>query len=131
MLGSALESALLAMIGCDSELEAKMCKDKKVSSIYDLSLVSLLDIARSYLWLPAAYPRDTDVEFEEMLESGSIGDFVEYVREIRNLVHPGKFMRDYPDTVIASDHYKDVYTIVHSAFDCCYAHLIKELTGKA
>lgn len=132
MLGSALEAGLLAMVECFRD-EVKQTnsapRDKhgklKPSSRWKLS--ELLDVARELDWLPAKLSANANITLEEALSKGEIGDFVEVVREIRNLVHPTKYVREYPDTTIKKEHFKDCYNIVRITFDHLFEHLTSTL----
>lgn len=132
MLGSALEGYLLAMTECfreEVERSTSVPRDKhgKLISPYRWDLWQLLDVARELGWLPATLPVNEDMEFEEALEKGDIGDFVEVVREIRNLVHPGKHVRTYPGITVAEEHFQDCYTLVAHAVVHLRKHLIGEI----
>lgn len=70
------------------------------------SLDNLIKIARGLKWLPSR---------RHIKGRRKIGDHVELVKELRNLVHPGKHIRDYPNVSLRKGHYSDSYTIVRQA----------------
>lgn len=118
MLGSALESAILLMIALyPEELEQaykipKWNKIKKPPIEWSLSL--LLDVARDSSWLPSRLKRS---DVFDSPDKGLIGDYVRVIHEIRNLVHPGRYLRNYPELDITREHFDFCYEIISSVFD--------------
>jgi len=132
MLGAALEGSLLVMSECyrdeiERSISAPRDKRGKVKSPYSWHLWQLLDVAGELNWLPARLSPNEDIEFEEALNKGDIGDFVELVREIRNLVHPGKYVREWPGTTITEEHFEDCYALFGTAVDHLYNRLINDI----
>lgn len=72
---------------------------------------NLLTIAKELKWLPYSNDPHSD--------DGEIGDWAkEYVKDIRNLVHPGKWLREYKDThKITKQHYTDIKFIVDTSIE--------------
>ena len=126
MLGAALEGALVAMadLGAlrpDIEKSSQAVRDKNGDLVPPESwpFRKLLALAKELNWLPAKLPPDEDIDLNEALERGDVGDFAEYVREVRNLVHPGKYVREYPHVSIGDKHYADCYAV----FELSIKHL--------
>ncbi len=118
MLGAALEGALVSMaelkaLRPDIEKSSEAVRDKNGDLVppENWPFRKLLALAKELNWLPAKLPPDEDIDLHEALERGDVGDFVEYVKEVRNLVHPGKYAREYPDVSIGDKHYEDCYTV--------------------
>jgi hypothetical protein len=67
-------------------------KENDPKPILDLTLFELIAIAKAVRWLPAnlQYGRD-----DWDAKKAKIGDFTEVAREIRNLLHPGRYARDH------------------------------------
>jgi len=90
--GAALEGVLLAMCFCYSERVRKTKvygkyknKTKKKKNLFlELSLNDLLKIADELKWIP----------FQEKIEDvGIVKDWVYWVKQTRNLVHPAKWLK--------------------------------------
>lgn len=132
MLGAALEGALIGVadeeaLRADIEKSSHAVRDKNGNLVpaENWPLHRLIALARELNWLPAKLPPDEDIDLDEALEQGDVGDFVEYVREVRNLVHPGKHVREYPDVSIGDKHYEDCYTV----FEESLRHLLSAAWG--
>ena len=41
-----------------------------------------------------------------------VGDYAQGVRMLRNLVHPGRYLREYPAKPIASEHLSQVFAVL-------------------
>ena len=133
MLGAAIEGALVSMAEAeelrpDVERASSAVRDKKGVLVPpdEWSFGQLLALARELEWLPANLLPDEDIDLDEALERGDVGDFVEYVREVRNLVHPGKYAREYPDVSIGDDHYADCYTVFELVVESLLGFLMRE-----
>jgi len=104
LLASAMEAALLAMTQCFPTEVARVVgqhRSKELSrppSEWSLSQLQL--VARSLNWLPSA---DT-LEGRLNPQRAEIGDYVEVIRAIRNLIHPSIYLRECPDKTIGQEH---------------------------
>jgi hypothetical protein len=83
------------------------------------TLDQLLDIALEAGWLPAAISTD-DPEQEKNIP---VAAYVHVVRRVRNLVHPGKYMKEISGTEVTAAYLCSCFKICHGAFD----HLVKAL----
>jgi hypothetical protein len=90
MLGSALETVLILMVNIYSdevELTGKLpMKKGKPKPLLDWDLFELLRVAKAAEWLPSAVNLD---------DPARIGDYAEVVREVRNLAHPARYVKDH------------------------------------
>ncbi len=96
LLASALEAALMAMAQCfQKEVSCFVSSShaKELSRpMKDWGLSQLLLVARQLKWLPAT--GDDTAKLDP--DKADVGDLVEVVRMVRNLVHPTIYKRDYP-----------------------------------
>jgi hypothetical protein len=105
VLGGILESMLLATIYCFPEEvnQAPSRLSKKDSGISESplhwTLTDMLRISFEAEWFPFKGTDDP--------EQGELGDWLlNFVRELRNLIHPGKKVRDYGNVKISKKHFK-------------------------
>jgi hypothetical protein len=108
---AAFEGLLLAM--CDGLLDEVEIYVQKLPSherpkgrMEKWSLAQFIKIACGLKWLPSR---------RHIKGRRKIGDHVELVKELRNVIHPGKHIRDYPNVHLREGHYSDSYTIVRQA----------------
>ncbi|MBX6422635.1 hypothetical protein [Thermosulfurimonas sp. F29] len=108
VLGSALEAMLLAMVDVFPEEVQKALKNLPNIKYTDpryWSLSDLLQIAFKIGWIPFKDIDDPD--------QGDLGDWLlNYVKELRNLVHPGKKIRDYKDICLTREHFKTARDLI-------------------
>jgi len=99
LLASALEAALLAMAQCFPAEVRRFAARSKAREMArpqsEWGLSQLLLIARSLLWLPSARKADD----RQSPGKAQVGDYVEVMRAIRNLVHPSIYMREFPEKI--------------------------------
>jgi hypothetical protein len=129
MAASALEAVLLAKVNLEflNDEKRKLSKFKRKKSLVRLTLGELIETAREVGWFPFA----PDEEIERNLRKAKIGNLMEVVREIRNMLHPGKWLKDYPDIKhINKEHFEASYSILKGAIDHLYNQLITELRKK-
>jgi hypothetical protein len=107
ILGAQVEGMLLGMC-CLRENEVRKwfadlpASQRPKNSINQWDLATLSRVARDLKWLPARHhPR----------AHTKVGDWVDVLREIRNLVHPGKHIRDYPKVRIGRLHLSDAQAV--------------------
>jgi hypothetical protein len=108
---AAFEGLLLAM--CDGLLDEVEMYVQKLPSherpkerMEKWSLAQLIKIAYGLKWLPSR---------RHIKGKRKTGDHVQLVKELRNIIHPGKHIRDYPNVHLREGHYSDSYTIVRQA----------------
>ncbi len=131
MAGAALEAGLLAMAECYpeevldwAETQADRKLPKEPTKWY---LADLLDAAKSLGWLPASLMAHDEFDSDRAL----VGDYAEVVREIRNLVHAGRYVRDYADMEIAKEHLVLSLEVLEAAFDWLFSRLAESLKEAA
>jgi hypothetical protein len=77
------------------------------------SMDDLIMLAKRLGWLPArVHPRGRR----------RIGDLSLLVKELRNLAHPGKHIREYPNVRLRKAHYEDARAIFATATNWLYHH---------
>lgn len=113
LIGSALEGSLLAMCTVrKSEVEqhiAALAPDQRPpKAAQDWALNQLIALAAALAWLPARPNKHA---------RRRIGDWIHVVRELRNLVHPGKHIREYPRVRVGSRHWSDAQALFRLAND--------------
>lgn len=121
LLGAVLEGMLLAM--CDmfpDEAQSWFCalppQQRPKAAIAKWDFSTLAKAARAIGWLPG---RRTGRAPRQ------IGDLVEFLRELRNMIHPGKHLRDYPNVRIGRLHLRDAEAV----FDAAHGWLYSRVTG--
>jgi len=124
LLASAMEAALLAMVQCFPGEVGRVVvryKSKELSRpASEWGLSQLLLIARTLGWLPSAGNPEDRLDPEK----AGIGDYVEVIRAIRNLVHPSIYLRECPDKSISEAHLDLSFRVLEEA---C-AHLSRALS---
>jgi hypothetical protein len=105
VLGGILEGMLLSTIHCfteevDQALSSLSKKDSRISeSPLHWTLADMLWISFEAGWFPFKGTDDP--------EQGELGDWLlNFVKELRNLIHPGKKLRDYSKVKISKKHFK-------------------------
>lgn len=126
-LGTILEGMLLAMVKCypdevEQALKALSAKGERiVGPPEDWSLAALLKVSFEAGWIPFKGTDDP--------EQGELGDWLlNYVKELRNLIHPGKKIRDYEGLRLSKKHFKRVREYVESVRDVLLSKIEKTLT---
>jgi hypothetical protein len=95
MLGSALETMLVLMVDTFAD-EAKAtgrCPRRGGTGkrLLDWTFVELLRVAQAAKWLPTS----DNPDHRYHLRRAKIGDFVDLVRQVRNLAHPTRYREDH------------------------------------
>jgi hypothetical protein len=96
MAAASLEALLLGMVQCFPEeaLSAPSCPKRRTGpkKLRQWGLSELLAVARELTWLPAELTRQDEFDTNR----AAIGDYTEVVRQIRNLVHPVRYLEEMP-----------------------------------
>jgi len=113
LVGSALEGSLLAMCTLRStEVENYVAGlapgPRPPRAAQDWSLNQLLAVASALQWLPAR---------RNKYSRRRLVDWAHLVRELRNLVHPGKHVREYPRVRLGRRHWSDAKAVFDLAND--------------
>ncbi len=97
MEAAAIEALLISMVAVflDEALATGkyLNRKKHPKPILDLTLAELIAIAKATGWLPAALQHEVD---NWSARKAQIGDYAEVAREVRNLLHPGRHVRQWP-----------------------------------
>lgn len=92
MIGAALEASLLAFANCypDEALSSTVAPNKggTIKPLAEWSLAELLAVAKERGWLPSSL--SLSEEWDE--KKAHIGDWAEILRQIRNLIHPTRWV---------------------------------------
>jgi hypothetical protein len=129
MYGAMLEAILLSMCLCypDQVRRTEIYKRKykkrcNINKFLYISLRDLIKIATKLEWLPAK----TDVR---KLEEAEIGNLTEIITEIRNLIHPGKWIREkeYKKLRISRRHCEMIFDILQGVNEYLFNKLIKDI----
>lgn len=97
MIGAALETDLILMCHCYSNEISKKVPNLipqargKYKSLLKWSFVELLNVVRGCGWLPAGLNSEKDA-WDEV--KADIGDYAIILKNIRNLVHPSRYITD-------------------------------------
>jgi len=100
MVGAALEASLLSMVAIyRNEVKPVLPKKKlKESEMLKWGLHDLLQISFEAGWLPYAKTSNPN--------KGEIGDWLlNYVKGLRNLVHPGRCIKEFRELSIRKKHF--------------------------
>ena len=65
-------------------------KDGTVKHVFKWSLHELIAVACTAHWLPAALPEGADITAK-----ATIGDYARWLKRVRNLVHPARYVQDH------------------------------------
>jgi hypothetical protein len=95
---------------------------KKDRNVDKWSLFDLLELAREVRWIPSKLPmgkvaRESGISPKKAQVNGDLGYFADVVRDIRNLVHPGAYLRDMKNVKITKSYYEFCYEISADVFD--------------
>lgn len=126
MIGAALESDLMAFCHCYSnEIPADIIPQRKgkPKHLLNWSLAELLRVAKKCGWLSARL--QLDEEWDQ--HRAEIGDWAEVVRQFRNLVHPARYVSDFPHQRVTKKRLELCDDVLDAAQDHLLAKLYKSL----
>ena len=112
VLGSALETLLMLMV--DGYLEEADATGKvpmrsgRPRALIDWDLSQLLGVAKKAGWLPSALDLSDDWNGRK----ARIGDYAEVARRIRNLVHPGSYLKEHSPSRVTKRYLRRQFEIV-------------------
>ncbi|HHY45431.1 MAG TPA: hypothetical protein GX512_06965 [Firmicutes bacterium] len=132
LLASALEAALLAMAECFAREVSEFTRRSRAKELSrprkEWGLSQLLLIARNLDWLPSSHREIESLDPHD----AKVGDYIEVVRVIRNLIHPGIYLREYPGEAITEKHLDISYRVLEIACECLSGKLDSAIqAGKA
>jgi hypothetical protein len=117
MVGAALESVLL-VTAANAEDDLKARGLWPAGDPWRWNLGTLVSLAIAAGWFPIVSPGE-HVGFE-----GKLGDAAHAVRLLRNVVHPGAYVRDVPHEVeIGESAYRTAYGVLGAVYDASLATL--------
>ncbi len=115
LIGAALEGILLATINCFSYLvpDTKTAPRKKgkIKKLELWKLQELLSVARELNWLPSGLSPEDEWDTAR----AEIGDYLEVVRQIRNLIHPIRYVEDMGRKRITKKYLESCFNILEAA----------------
>lgn len=87
-----------------------------------------MELGRELKWIPSRIPmgkiaRASGISVKSDLANGDLGYFADVVREIRNLVHPGIYVRRMRNVRITESYYQFCYEVEGIVFDYLYRKL--------
>lgn len=120
LLGSALEAMLLAMVSLFPEEVGKVISGAEFKNLgrnpKSWNLHDLLIVSFKTGWIPFKDTKDPD--------QGELGDWLlNYVKELRNLIHPGKKIRDYKGIYLTKEHFESARIFI----DLTIKHLLSKI----
>ncbi|MBA7695314.1 hypothetical protein ES703_103938 [subsurface metagenome] len=127
LMGAAMEAILLSTANCFPEIvvSAKCAqkKDGKIKRLGRWTFMDLLAVARELNWLPSGLsPED-----EWSSAHAKIGDYVEVVRQIRNLIHPIRYVNDFSRKRVTKKYLEACFEIVDNAIKYLYPFISDSL----
>ena len=128
LLGSALETLLILMINVypeEAERTGKAPSRKGAPRpLLDWRFSDLLRVAKAANWLPAALDVDTD-NWDR--RKARIGDYAEVVREVRDLVHPTRYVQDHHRKRVTARYLQWQFDVAQLCRDWLAEHNTKSL----
>lgn len=120
LIGAAFEAALLSMAHCFAG-DIYAWKGVSAKPLMKWSLAELLNASRQLGRLPSRLSPDEGSDSER----AQIGDYAEAVREIRNFVHPARYVVDFQGKRVTKRYLETSFEIVEIATD----HLMYKVRG--
>jgi len=125
MVGSAFESVLMLAIDCYEEealLSNKAPKrNNSIKPLLEWSLFDLLNVASDINLLPSNLSKDSDWDDAK----AEIGDYGKLIQEMRNCVHPSRYIQVFPKKKIKKHFLNSCFEILDTSIDYL-AHKIEE-----
>jgi hypothetical protein len=126
-LGSLLEALLLGIAKCFPEEveESQIYREKKEPRLERWVMTDLLKLAVELKWIPSSVPpeelgkaiRASGLSPDDALAKGDLGYFADWVRQIRNAVHPGNYWRNWRGKPFSKEYYAFCDIIVELVSD--------------
>ena len=117
LMGAAMEALLLSAINCFPEIistaKSAPTKKREIKHFEKWKLKELLAVANELNWLPCALSKDE----EWNTANAKIGDYVDIVRQIRNLIHPVQYAKEFSRKRITKKYLDACFSIVDAASD--------------
>ena len=130
VLAAAMEAGLLGMAYClDTEVRGtetfQRARDKDLRT---WALKRLLDLANEMKWLPSNLPlgkeaRLSGIKPDEAIERGDVIYLADVVREVRDMIHPGRYVRLWSGVKVTMEYLDSVEERVQIVYDLLYDRL--------
>jgi|SRR5690348_6663202 len=122
MLGSLLEGMLMLMVNAYPE-EAKATgkipqRGGRPMNLIGWNLTQLLQVADATAWLPSGEHSHPSSRHRKR----QIGDYAKIVRDVRNLVHPGRYVTDHARKRVTKRYSLHLFEVVEICKDWLLAH---------
>ncbi len=131
LLASALEAALMAMTQCCwgdvADYISRSHAREFSRPLRDWGLSQFLLVAKDLGWLPAN--QDPNARLDP--SRTKVGDLVDVVRMVRNLVHPAIYLREYPGEKVTGKELAVSFQILDIACSCLSERLEKSLESSS
>ncbi len=131
MIGAAMEAGLLGMAYCceDEVSRSETFRTKQKPDLREWNLYDLLVLANEMKWLPTKVPidkiaRKSEIDSDDALKQGDVWYFADVVREVRDLVHPGRNLRLWSGVQTSKEYLESVEETVEIVFDVLYGKLV-------
>jgi hypothetical protein len=115
MAAAELETSLLLMVNIypeEATAAGKLPTHKKaVKPLVEWSLAELLRVAKAAGWLPSGLELGDDWNRRR----AKVGDYAEVARQVRNLLHPARYMEDHFGKRVTKKHLKLVFETIEAA----------------
>jgi hypothetical protein len=128
MAGAELETALILMITAypdDAMAANKLPRQKKaIKPLLHWNLAELLRVAKAAEWLPSGLEYGKD---DWNAKKAKVGDYAEFVRDMRNLAHPARYMEDHYKKRVTKKYLDSVLDTINAVSSWLYSRIEKSL----
>ena len=123
-----MESLLILMVEIypeDAMLAGSLPKAKngEIESLLKWDLADLLRVSKKAGWLPHSLQPGDGFDAKKAL----VGDYLEILRQIRNLLHPGRYVREHSKKRVTNKHLQMSFEVCLAARDWLYNRVAKSL----
>lgn len=123
LIGAALEGALISMCNLYPEETEKAIRELHLKNLWKKHLLwyelyDLIKIAKFANWLPGRMQKKA---------KRKIGDYLDAVKEFRNLIHPGRHLREGTKLRLKKSHYAYSREIFEYAHDWLYKYVTESI----
>ena len=129
-IGAALEAMLMLMVNIydDKALATRkiLTKGGKTADLRRLSLSQLLAVAKAAGWLPSSEQSAGTARRRQV----HIGDLAGVIGEVRNLVHPGRYVTDHIGRRVTKRYVDYLFEVLEVSRDWLQHHNMTQLRRK-
>jgi len=130
MSGAALEAVLITFVHLYGEGAEKNVplpkKNDSIKPLLDWTLNELIQLARKMTWLPSGLHEGENWNTRK----AKIGDYAIVLKEIRNLIHPTRYLKDHSPRRITKKYLSRSLEILDTTLEYLAAHNARELKKK-